>query len=800
MLFQNNQIQKNMSVLRLFLMTSGLCLYYCLGIANSQVSPGVSSSNSIKEALSKPWGRMFYVERVNGIYKMGDTVSHFDKNKNFEALTFDISNNKVLANVGYQGTIKNLTVFRDTYFANCSGSSELAGGSWPGVWTAKDNSSYGPYSFSLEMNGKTIDLDKVDWDFKTGLLDNIIPITEFKGPDGQFRIKLVTYTPLSPDGKQRIRGAVYGLYLENTSSANLTGVVHLPKLMTGNRKDLKPMDSGTLSWATLDPYDYDLALGDTEKSKPDISYDLKPGENIWVPAVFYNLGDPALDEINNLSTLTCLNNTNQYFRNMLGQLKTPGDPFLADFYERQVMASFGAIAMSASGKIAGSNWGSYCATRQIWMKDFYYTSLPFMMLDREFARKIILWFNEFGVRPKGTIKEGGVNHSIGISMASIMLAGLYYENSGDKQFFLQNPQLKKNWDKILNELISSRKDPGIWLFPSKYISDGYIIPDYHTGSNVCAWYALKSYSKFMKEIYNETVASKSYEEAADKVRTAIMERCTINGPYGKQFIEATYRDGRAAPMESDGEESDLTLMPLYGFLSWDDATYLNYMKFSVSEHNTIYRPQIHAIAWYDTPSTAPGYMKGVCAGVDKESLFGDHGYITEVRRIADADGSIWWWTYGWGEKGVTPPYGKVVRGSPGGFGKAGWFSGIYASVFIARQLGITYENSSNLLRFTPLMPTSGFTWNNFSIAGKVFSADYLFDNKSVKLNLKSSNTEITKTYICLPVKSFRKGYKTYVNGRLFKDTKLISYLNQVYVSLTVDLPENGELTIGVSSK
>ena len=98
------------------------------------------------------------------------------------------------------------------------------------------------------------------------------------------------------------------------------------------------------------------------------------------------------------------------------------------------------------------------------------------------------------------------------------------------------------------------------------------------------------------------------------------------------------------------------------------------------------------------------------------------------------------------------------------------------------------------------MPTSGFTWNNFSIAGKVFSADYLFDNKSVKLNLKSSNTEITKTYICLPVKSFRKGYKTYVNGRLFKDTKLISYLNQVYVSLTVDLPENGELTIGVSSK
>ena len=789
-----------MNTLLKFLTISGVCLFYCIGIANGQTKQEDSSPNSIKEALSKPWGKMFYIERINGIYKMGDTLSHFDKNKNFEALTFDISNNKILANVGVQGTIKNLTVFRDTYFANCSESSSLTGGSWPGVWTAKDNSSYGPYSFTLEMNGKKIDLDKVDWDFKTGLLDNIIPITEFKGPEGQFKIKVVTCTPLSTDGKQRIRGAVYGLYLENTSTVNLTGVVHLPKLMTGNRKDLKPMGSGTLSWATLDPYDYDLALGDTEISKSEIAFDLKPGQNIWVPAVFYNLGDPALEEINTLSTLTCINNTNKYFRKMLGQIKTPDDPFLADFYERQVMASFGAIAMSASGKIAGSNWGSYCATRQIWMKDFYYTSLPFMMLDREFAQKIILWFNEFGVRPKGTIKEGGINHSVGISMASIMLAGLYYENSGDKQFFLQNPQLKKNWEKILRELISSRKDPDIWLFPSKYISDGYIIPDYHTGSNVCAWYALKSYSKFMNEVYNDTVESKSFEEISDKVREAIMERCTINGPFGKQFIEATYKDGREAPMESDGEESDITLMPLYGFLSWDDATYLNYMKFSVSEYNTIYRPKIHAISWYETPSTAPGYMKGVCAGVDKESLFGNHGYITEVRRVADADGSIWWWVYGWGEKGVTPPYGQVVRGNPGGFGKAGWFSGIYASVFIARQLGITYENSSKMLRFKPLMPTSGFVWNDFSIAGKIFSTDYQFDSKSERVHLTSGNPEITRAEICLPVASFRKGLKTYVNGSLFKDCEIARYQNQNYVTFSVDLPERGEVTIQVSSK
>jgi hypothetical protein len=783
------------------LMIAGMFLFFSSSIVNGQNKQEGSLPSSIREALNAPWGKLFYVERIAGNYKMGDTVSHYNSNKNFEALTFDISNNKVLANVGVQGTLKNLTFYRDSYFANCSPSPGLTDGNWPGVWTAKDNSSYGPYSFTLDIEGKHYDLEKVDWDFRTGLLDNIIPITEFKGPKNQFTVKTLAYAPLSADGKQKIRGAVYGLYLENNSNSNLTGKIYLPKLMKMVKKRIDVLwKDSSASWAALDPYEYEMALGDTEKSKSEIGFSLKKGENIWVPVVFNNLGDSALQQVNQLGSLYWLNQTGQYFRNMLGKMNTQQDPYLSEFFERQVMESFGSIAMSASGKIAGSNWGSYPATRQIWMKDFYYTSLPFMMLDKEFAQKIILWFNEFGVRPKGTIKEGGVNHSVGISMASVMLAGLYYENTGDKQFFLQNPQLKKNWDKILKELISSRKDPDIWLFPSSFISDGYIIPDYHTGSNVCAWYALKSYSKFMNEIYNEPVAAKSFEEVAGKVHSAIIERCTINGLNGKQFIEATYRDGRAAPMESDGEESDITLMPFYGFLAWDDPIYLNYMKFSVSEHNTIYRPKIHAIAWYDTPSTAPGYMKGICAGVDKTSLFGDHGYITEVRRITDADGSIWWWTYGWGEKGVTPPYGQVVRGNPGGFGKAGWFSGLYATVFIARQLGLSFDKSKNNLRFTPVMFSSGFTWNDFSIGGKIFSADYKFGNQSVTLNLKSANPEIVKTDINLPVQSFKKGYKMYVNGKLSKDFKLIRYLNQNYVSSSIVLPEKGEVTIELSAK
>ncbi|MCX6328103.1 MAG: hypothetical protein NTZ85_01130 [Bacteroidia bacterium] len=796
-------MRNSMKVVLIAILFKFCCLdiIYCQSVkTNHDIRVHSGEYNSIKETLERPWGKLFYIERINGRYKMGDTVSHFDKNKNFEALTFDISNNKVLANIGVQGSIKSLTVYRDTYFANCTPTSGLTDGSWPGVWAAKDNSSYGPYSFTLDLNGQTYDLDKVPWDFRTGLLDNIIPVTEFKGPEGQFTIKVVTFAPISQDGKERIRGAVYGLYLENRSENNLAGTINLPKLMQGNRKDLSLMNTGALSWATLDPYDFDLALGDTENSKIKVKFDLKKGENIWVPAILYNLGDPALQEINKMGTLVWLNNTLQYFRSLLGKLETPQDPYLAEFFERQVIASFGAIGMSESGKIAGSNWGSYPATRQIWMKDFYYSSLPFTILDKEMAQKLILWFSEFGVRPKGSILEGGVNHSVGISMASLMLAGLYYQNSGDKQFFIQNIQLKKYWEKILSELISSRKDPDIWLFPSRYISDGYILPDYHTGSNVCAWFALKSYSRLLREVYNEPDAGTFFEETAAKVHSAIMEKCTISGPFGNQFIEATYHDGRPAPMESDGEESDITLMPLYGFLSWDDPVYLNYMKFSVSEYNTIYRPKIYAISWYDTPSTAPGYMKGVCAGTDKSSLFGEHGSITEIRKVTDADGSIWWWVYGWGERSVTPPYGKVVRGNPGGFGKSGWFSGIYSTVFITRQLGLSYDRAKNTMHFAPIMPSSGFEWNDISLDDSKYSINYKFDSQSVTVNLKNTNPVILSTEFSLPVLTIRKGFQTYVNGKLFSNFNLKKYLNQDYVSLPIEIPENGEVKIQLLNK
>jgi hypothetical protein len=287
--------------------------------------------------------------------------------------------------------------------------------------------------------------------------------------------------------------------------------------------------------------------------------------------------------------------------------------------------------MSGSGKLAGSNWGSYPATRQIWTKDCFYSCLPLMALEPALAQKMILWFHEFGVRQPGEIVTGGLNHSISLSVASVMLAGLYYDQTGDKTFFTQHPELRAAWGKLLDELVATRQEPDVWLFPTQYISDGKLDCDWHCGSNIAVWRALKSYARLLAEVYGDARRANDYAALADKVRDAILKKTAITGPFGRQFIEGVNRNGKVPRMTSDGEESETTLMPFYGFLPYDDATYRNYMHFSVSTHNAQYNATFHSIDWGPgVPATAPGYNKGLCFGTDRDSLFGDHGYCVRA--------------------------------------------------------------------------------------------------------------------------------------------------------------------------
>ncbi len=102
------------SVLRIIL---PLACFLFLPALHAQTLPG--------EALRQPWGTLFRMERTGGILHQGDAYSHFNGNRDFEHLTFDTGNNKVLVNMGPQGEIKFLTIYRDSY----------RGASYPRGWS-----------------------------------------------------------------------------------------------------------------------------------------------------------------------------------------------------------------------------------------------------------------------------------------------------------------------------------------------------------------------------------------------------------------------------------------------------------------------------------------------------------------------------------------------------------------------------------------------------------------------------------------------------------------------------------------
>lgn len=741
----------------------------------------------MRQALAQPWGKCFGIERKAGKITMADPASHFNGKTDYDKLTYDISNNKILANVGIQGQISHLSVYRDSYRVNCG---DGVTGGWPGVWMAKDVSTYGPYSYTLAIDGRKHDLSGVDWDFRTGLLDNLFPVTELKDPQGRFIVHLLTYAPVSADGSERLRGVVYGLLLESLGDQPLNGSVILPKLGFPYRKADKHFVPDT--WGAFDPFDFEIGAGDGGNYAPEISFHLTKGRTLWIPTVIYAPGEPVVEQIAKRGAHAWFAESSRYYRHILGRMTTAREPFLAGFYEREVMQALQSVAMSASGKIAGSNWGSYPATHQIWQKDCYYSCLPFMAGDAGLAQGMILWFDEFGVRQKGTVVEGGVSHSVSLSVAAPLLAGLYYEASGDKSFFQQHPQFRQSWGTLLDAVIASRKDKDVWLFPTRFISDGPVEGDYHVGSNVCVWRAVKGYARLLEEVYGDPAKAAEYAREADHIKASVL-KTAVAGTAGPYLVESVWRDHRKPADFSDGEESDTTLMPFYGMMSYNDPVYINTMRFSAGPQNTNYNTALHAFKWIGVPSTAPGYNKALCAAMSREELFGEHGAYNEFRRVADADGSVWWWSYG---GGGNPEYGKVIRGYEH-IGKSGWAAGVHSSVFPSRFLGVEYDAPERLFRFAPTPWFGDFSWSDFPVGNDRFSVGYERKGDTVHVIMKNPNRYGIRLEAMIPVATDAKSTGITINGKTLPAAKPARYLGYGAVPVSANVGAGGTVEINI---
>ena len=734
--------------------------------------------DSIEAALDGPTSELFWVEYADGKATCGHADSFYAEKIPDKYLMFDVGNNKVLANLELNGAVKHFASYR-----NCYPADPMA----PGIWWYKDFTQSGPFAFALEIAGQRYDLAEVDWALRMSLLDNVLPLVRFTGPGVE--IKLIAFAPISADGSERPRGLVYGLQLTNTSSKALTGKVIPPVSVTGQYK----------------AHESYVAAVDGVQLDADgaLAFELAADETLWVPVLIAAVpGRPVLDQINRLSCLQWLNETLSYFRGMFGQLEMPGDPFPAAFLTRAMLVCFEGLAMNEAGEAVGANWSSFPATMQIWQKDLYHALAPLATHEPKLLTQYILWFLNRSIRHEGDkVYEGrpltgGVSFSLTNTLTPVVLSGLYYSATGDKTFFEQHPEVLAKCKELLDGVFATREGEP-YLYPSEWLSDGLSRGDYHTGSNVVAWYAFDSTAEIIEDVLDDAELADRYRTIAAKTKADIDKWCITDGPMGPQYTEGAFADG-THEIDHDGEETDTTLMPFYGYCAYDNTAHQNHARVAMTARNRWYRASTRGIkdsTWISDPTptidaTYPGYMTGLAGVANAEEMSGRDGAMTIIRQRTDVDGSIWWWPFR--EDKINRAY--EIHG--GIVGKSGWASGVYACHFVSQILGLSYNGRNKVLHFRPFSPTSDFTWKHCRLGSGRFSVEYSRGDGCVTGSVENHCGYEVTVELELILSPGAKAKSIIVDGKAFDGpVEAGTFFDSTTAKLSVPLPAGAGLKV-----
>ncbi len=658
------------------------------------------------------------------------------------ALTFDVSNNQIAASFSPSGTLRQACV--------ASGLQQLPETKLKGgVYSTKRLLYGGPWELQPVVDGSAV----LDGDKSVSLIENLLPM--FVTSRNELTIHHLPFAPITrrnpkisprtllnfyifknesaqPQRVQLVASRSAGVSLETDSSSNLD---------SGQAQDLSHVESthGRVQVARLSsrgraiPTSDDGAIDVPAHSSRSVVYLWSLTENeLEFRAV--------LEQLSTKSPYEWLEDTLLSRTQAYGRLEIPEDPFFAESLIRSAELARQTALRLSSGDVCGGFLGSDVDENQVnWVRDSYYAMLAMSLFDPKLCRDSIAYLMKWGPSPAVTgpslARFPGaepISQSLSNSVSGLCLAGAYYRSTGDHAFFRNHPEFLIRAGDILGRVLKSRRHSPM-LFPSLYFSDGEARGDFHTGSNISAWYAFSSMARIAREVYKTASRAEDWQGTADEIQKSIEKDCVGQSEHGARFFEGSNADGTFV-MGHDGEESETTLLPFYDYCAADDTRLRTHAALALTKDNPLYSKELDAIWWYNrdwSSATFPSWITGLAsAGTQQDIRY----RLERIRSLTDLDGSFWLWPYRYGSEDLARPLrGDVAK-------KCGWGGGIYACRFVHDVLGISADAPSASFEFAPFLPWKQFTWHGLRLGNSHFDVHYRNDERETYISIRSWNS------------------------------------------------------------
>ncbi|MHC4591709.1 MAG: hypothetical protein ACYS8L_03320, partial [Planctomycetota bacterium] len=428
-------------------------------------------------------------------------------------LTFDISNGAIFCCISPTGLIRNPGI------TTAVKSVPKGTGGLTGKYRESQRMGGSPVPFAIRVDGAEATNLHEAQQVSAEFLGLFFPVFAYR--HRALRTRLLAFAPSAPscpraivivlhlmsEGRETAHGAVLAPpNLCELAQVDTASTVAAPAESRHPlyREDALPLQPGHEAVVCLAGTSWDPGF-------PQVRFSVGPDEGT-VLSFAYILGESAEEVaetgrvVGGRSALEWLNNTWQARVDGLGQLSIPGDPYYAE--------SFARLA-EQSGR-----WPIFAA-RAPAIPRSYLDNVP----PEPYGRGVERFPN-----------PSRVTHSLTNASRGLVAAGTYYQMTGDRAFFRDNPEFLPAARELLQEVLGSRRGES-FLFPSMYIWDGDSRGDYHTGSNLLVWYSFHSAARIARDAYDDQESADEWAAVADKIRAAMLKRCVVDGPLGPQFVE-----------------------------------------------------------------------------------------------------------------------------------------------------------------------------------------------------------------------------------------------------------------------